>query len=157
MVNPEPLPPHAVLPRLDVQSWDEVAAFSQKQRELILKVSGFHRNAWGSRGVVMAQDVPHEAWRAALGHALAEFHTHPRLLQQFHKGRLVEHAWLDEATGEIEIMKGRVRLCPYYFPGDGRVKCAGALATICPADKKLLHGMTDAILAPTCVADGGVG
>jgi hypothetical protein len=50
------------------------------------------------------------------------------------------------------VMKGRVRLCPYYFPGEGRVKCAGALATICPQDKKLLHGMSDAILVPTAVA-----
>jgi hypothetical protein len=28
----------------------------------------------------------------------------------------------------------------------------GALATIVPADKKLLHGMRDAILAPTGIA-----
>jgi hypothetical protein len=28
------------------------------------------------------------------------------------------------------------------------------LATICPADKKLLHGMRDAILAPVRRADG---
>jgi len=31
------------------------------------------------------------------------------------------------------------------------VKLRGALATICPADKKLLHGMRDAILVPTNV------
>ncbi len=151
MLDPAPLPPHAVLPRLEAQSWDEVAGFSQKQRELILKVSGFNENAWGSRGVVMAQDVPHDEWRHELERALAEFGTQPHLLQQFHKGRLVEHPWLDETTGEVVTMKGRVRLCPYYFPGEGRVKCAGALATICPADKKLLHGMTDAILVPTAV------
>ena len=48
-------------------------------------------------------------------------------------------------------MRGRVRLCPYYFVADGRTQLGGALATIAPADKKLLHGMRDAILAPTSV------
>jgi hypothetical protein len=46
-------------------------------------------------------------------------------------------------------MKGRVRLCPYYFVEEGKVKLRGALATIVPADKKFVHGMTDAILAPS--------
>jgi hypothetical protein len=151
LVDPAPLPPHAVLPRLEVQSWDEVAAFSQKQRELILKVSGFSETAWGSRGVVVAQDVPHSEWRESLESALANYGRQPHLLQQFHKGRVIEHQWLDEESGTLVTMKGRVRLCPYYFPGSGRVKCAGALATICPQDKKLLHGMSDAILVPTSV------
>jgi hypothetical protein len=153
LVDPAPLPPHAVLPRLEVQSWDEVAAFSQKQRELILKVSGFSETAWGSRGVIVAQDVPHNEWREALESALSNYGVQPHLLQQFHKGRVIEHPWLDEDSGALVTMKGRVRLCPYYFPGEGRVKCAGALATICPQDKKLLHGMTDAILVPTAVVN----
>jgi hypothetical protein len=151
LLDPAPLPPHAVLPRLEVQSWDEVAAFSQKQRELILKVSGFDETAWGSRGVVVAQDVPQNEWRDALHDALAGYDRRPHLLQQFHRGRVLEHPWLDEESGALVTMKGRVRLCPYYFPGEGRVKTAGALATICPQDKKLLHGMSDAILVPTAV------
>jgi asparagine synthase (glutamine-hydrolysing) len=44
---------------------------------------------------------------------------------------------------------------PYYFiHGDGdaaRSHLGGVLATICPADKKIIHGMKDAILAPCCV------
>lgn len=45
-------------------------------------------------------------------------------------------------------MEGRVRLCPYYFVNakDESVSLGGVLATICPADKKILHGMRDAIL-----------
>ena len=46
-------------------------------------------------------------------------------------------------------MRGRVRLCSYYFVEANKVGLRGALATIVPADKKLLHGMRDAILAPT--------
>jgi hypothetical protein len=45
-------------------------------------------------------------------------------------------------------MRGRVRLCPFYFIREGKSDLGGTLATICPADKKLLHGMKDAILGP---------
>ncbi len=148
LVDPEPLPRHAVLPRLETNTWEEVGHFSQKQRALILKISGFSEHAWGSRGVVVAQDMPQAAWQAELRKALAEFDTHPHILQQFHQGRLVEHDYLDIPAGELRRMRGRVRLCPYYFVGEKTTVCGGALATICPDDKKLLHGMTDAILVP---------
>lgn len=151
LVDPEPLPRHAVLPRLDVQAWEEVGRFSQKQRNLILKISGFSENAWGSRGVVVAQDLPQKEWQGELQRALGEFGTHPHILQQFHQGRLVEHDYLDETSGEMRRMRGRVRLCPYYFVGEKTTTCGGALATICPDDKKLLHGMTDAILTPAAL------
>lgn len=154
LTDPEPLPRHAVLPRLDVNSWDEVARFSQKQRNLVLKISGFSENAWGSRGVVIASDLPQAQWQEELKRALGEFGEHPHILQQFHTGRLVEHDYLDEASGQMKRMRGRVRLCPYYFVGEKQTTCGGALATICPDDKKLLHGMTDAILVPAAVRFG---
>jgi hypothetical protein len=72
-------------------------------------------------------------------------------MQKFHKGRLFEQRYWDRETSELKTMRGRVRLCPYYFVESEKVKLRGALATICPADKKLLHGMSDAILAPTRV------
>lgn len=150
LVDPTPLPPHAVLPRLEVHDWNEVAAFSQKQRNLILKISGFSEQAWGSRGVVMAQDVPQTEWREELSSALKAWPTSPHILQQFHQGRLVEHDYLDPSGEDVIRMRGRVRLCPYYFIGEKQTVCGGALATICPDDKKLLHGMTDAILTPAC-------
>jgi hypothetical protein len=151
LVDPEPLPRHAVLPRLETHSWDEVGHFSQKQRTLILKISGFSEHAWGSRGVVVAQDMSQAAWQAKLKSALAEFYTHPHILQQFHQGRLVEHDYLDVSGGKLRRMRGRVRLCPYYFVGEKTTVCGGALATICPDDKKLLHGMTDAVLVPAAI------
>ena len=152
LVDPTPLPPTAVLPGLEIQDWSEAAAFSQKERELILKISGFSELAWGSRGVHMAADLPQTEWRTVLEHALAEFTQHPYVLQRFHKGRLVSHPYVDPA-GEPCTMQGRVRLCPYYFVPDGKAKISGALATICPADKKLLHGMRDAILVPAGISD----
>ena len=80
--------------------------------------------------------------------ALASFDKTPYILQRFHKGRLLQHRYWD-SDGELKTMKGRVRLCPYYFVETDRVKLRGALATIAPADKKLLHGMSDAILVPS--------
>jgi hypothetical protein len=51
-------------------------------------------------------------------------------------------------------MSGRVRLCPYYFVhGDSDVNLGGVLATICPADKKIIHGMRDAILTSCAVSE----
>ena len=41
-----------------------------------------------------------------------------------------------------------------FVAGDGdaaRAELGGVLATICPADKKIIHGMTDAIFAPCSV------
>jgi hypothetical protein len=45
-----------------------------------------------------------------------------------------------------------VRLCPYYFVNGPTITLGGVLATICPQDKKILHGMKDAILAPCRIA-----
>ncbi len=151
LLDPAPLPAHAVIPGLEIQSWEELKHFSQKQRDLILKISGFHETAWGGRSVVLGSDAPQAEWQAAIEDALASFGTHPHLLQRFHKGRLIEQRFQRTAGGEIETMRGRVRLCPYYFVLEDKAELRGALATICPPDKKLLHGMRDAIMAPAAV------
>jgi hypothetical protein len=151
ILDPQRLPQHAVIPGLEIQSFEELKQFSQKQRELILKISGFHETAWGSRSVVLGSDASQHEWQTAIAEALAEFPAHPFILQRFHKGRLVDQRFLN-AAGQIETMRGRVRLCPYYFVIDGQAALRGALATVCPPDKKLLHGMKDAIMVPTAVA-----
>jgi hypothetical protein len=148
-LDPAPLPQHAVIPRLEIHDWREAGKLSQKERDLLIKVSGFSPLGWGSRGIIVGSDVPQTEWQAAIEQALAEFQTTPRLMQRFHKARLIDQRYWDNESGELKTMRGRVRLCPYYFVKDGKTKLGGALATIVPADKKLLHGMRDAILAPT--------
>jgi hypothetical protein len=150
VVDPTPLPHHAVLPRLEVQSWDDVAQFSQKQRELVLKISGFSELGWGSRGVTIGHDVSGEAWGQALERALGGFPETPYLLQEFRPARIVEHPFWDPETGEQKRMEARARLCPYYFtdPRTGKTVLGGVLATLVPSDKKLVHGMRDAVLVP---------
>jgi hypothetical protein len=149
LLDPTPLPQHAVIPRLEIHDWREAAQFSQKDRDLLLKVSGFSPLGWGSRGIALGSDLPHADWEKRIEHALATFESSPTILQRFHKGRLVEHSYWDPDSGELKVMKGRVRLCPYYFVESDRVKLRGALGTIAPADKKFLHGMSEAILVPS--------
>jgi len=149
LLDPTPLPQHAVIPRLEIHDWREAARFSQKDRDLLLKVSGFSPLGWGSRGIALGADLPHAEWEKRINHSLETFESSPTIMQRFHKGRLVEHQYWDPDSNELKTMKGRVRLCPYYFVESDRVKLRGALATIVPADKKFLHGMSDAILVPS--------
>jgi hypothetical protein len=155
LVDPAPLPPHAAIPELNLTDWAQLKTMSQKERDLILKVSGFSENAWGARGVFLGSDLSSADWSVAVDAALANFETSPSVLQRFHKPALVDASWFDFAKNEVVPMKGRVRLCPYYFvSGEGdnlRSELGGALATIVPADKKIVHGMTDAILAPCSI------
>ena len=154
IVDPAPLPPHAAIPELNLTEWRQLKTLSQKERDLILKVSGFSEHAWGARGVFLGSDLSQEEWAKAVDDAIQHFEQSPRVLQRYHKPALVEAQWFDFGKNEVVPMKGRVRLCPYYFvSGEGdtaRPQLGGVLATIVPADKKIVHGMTDAILAP-CV------
>lgn len=155
IVDPVELPHQGVIPGLEIGSFGELKTFSQRERELVLKLSGFDERAWGARSVVIGQDVPQSEWGEAVDRALASFESAPYLLQRFHGGRLVRHPWWNPETGLIETMEGRARLCPYYFVSakDDSVSLGGVLATICPAEKKILHGMSEAILVP-CRIEG---
>lgn len=154
-VDPAPLPPHAALPELNLTDWQQLKTLSQRERELILKVSGYSEEAWGARGVYLGSDLSGADWSVAVDKALAAWPRSPYVLQRFHKTRVVDSAWFDFEKNSLVPMPGRVRLCPYYFvtgTGDNaRAQLGGVLATICPADKKIIHGMRDAVLAP-CVA-----
>jgi hypothetical protein len=155
IVDPAPLPPHAALPELNLTDWRQLKDLSQRERELILKVSGFSDKAWGARGVFLGSDLSTADWAVAVEGAIRSFPESPYVLQRYHKPSLEQARWFDFENGRIVDMPGRVRLCPYYFvTGDGdaaRANLGGVLATICPADKKIIHGMSTAILAPCSV------
>lgn len=155
LVDPAPMPPHAAIPQLDLTDWRQLETLSQRERDLILKISGYSEKAWGSRGVFLGSDLPQAEWTAAVDEAISGFEKSPYVLQRFEKTKLVETSWFDFEKNEAISVKGRARLCPYYFvTGDGdaaRPQIGGVLATIVPADKKIIHGMTEAVLAP-CTA-----
>src|ERR1700716_4241332 len=70
-LDPTPLPHHAVIPKLEIQDWREAGKLSQKERDLLIKVSGFSPLGWGSRGIVVGSDVPQVEWELAIEEAPA--------------------------------------------------------------------------------------
>lgn len=156
VLDPTPVPGHAVIPGLTVnnapvQSWQTLATLGQKARRFVVKPSGFSETAWGSRGVSVGHDMSETDWAEALQAALGSFPRTPHVLQPFHKARKDKSAWVKD--GRIAPMRGRARLCPYYFVGEDGARLGGVLATVCPEDKKRLHGMTDAVNVP-CMVTG---
>jgi hypothetical protein len=157
ILDPRPLPPSAVIPGLElggraIADWRDLGHATQKGRRYVIKPSGFSPLAWGSRGVSVGHDLPQSEWAAAIDQALASFQTTPHILQEFHKGRQFELSYYQEQAETVVPMAGRVRLSPYYFVTGGQAKLAGILATACSPDKKLIHGMKDAIMVPCAVA-----
>jgi hypothetical protein len=157
ILDPRPLPPAAVIPDLRlgdraIADWKDLSAATQKGRRFVVKPSGFSELAWGSRGVSVGHDLPQTEWATVLERALESFPSTPYVLQEFHKGRQFELSYYDDASEEVVPMAGRARLSPYYFVTGERAELAAILATVCPPDKKLIHGMRDAVLAPCAVA-----
>jgi len=139
------LPPDAVLPELNVSRWQEVMDFSQKERQLVLKISGFDPRAWGSRGVFIGHDLPANEWRERLQEALDDTQS-AWIMQKFRETKIIEHP-VYQADGSTAVERGRVRLCPYYFTDEkGYTRLRGCLATIVPIDKNKIQGMSDVVL-----------
>jgi len=147
------MPPYGVIPGLvvkgsPVREWSELFPLTQKEREFVVKPSGFSPESWGSRGVVVGHDVSGPEWQQTLESGLAGFPDQSSILQEFHKGRVVEANYFHPQTGTLTTMKSRVRLTPYYFTAREGPHLGGILATLCPHDKKKIHGMADAIMVP---------
>ncbi|MEM8954476.1 MAG: hypothetical protein AAGD22_10030 [Verrucomicrobiota bacterium] len=161
VVDPAPVPHHAVIPRLEIPDFNALGDLTQKERDLVLKISGFSELAWGSRGVHIGSDLPQSEWQNAVSTALTSINSNPYLLQEFKKGARIQHPFYDDQSQSLQSLDARVRLCPYYFVHPPKsddssskesVHLGGVLATIVPADKKKLHGMSDAILVPCALA-----
>jgi hypothetical protein len=159
ILDPAPLPSQAVIPGLQpagqpLQSFAALKTLSQKQRQLVIKASGFSPVGWGSKSVTIGHDHSAENWAKKLDEALDSFGVTPYLLQNFEPASVVPVNRLTTADGQYETFNARIRLCPYYFVTGTAVKLAGVLATACPADKKIIHGMKDAVMMPCMIAPG---
>lgn len=160
VLDPRPLPPQAVIANLTVEGrpireWRELYGLSKSERQFVVKPSGFSPLAWGSRGVYVANDLTKNEWMAIIDGGLATFETTPQILQRYHKARRVRSPYLDVPSNTVRDLDGRVRLCPYYFVAGDDAILSGVLATVVPADKRLIHGMTDAIMLPCMQSDSG--
>ncbi|HVU34569.1 MAG TPA: hypothetical protein VHE61_14135 [Opitutaceae bacterium] len=162
IMDPAPLPPGAVLdgPRVGgrpMNDWRDLINASQKERDLIIKISGYHETAWGARSVVLGSDCSREEWQEGVERAIALAPANLHVLQVYRKPRRLSHRLYvppeAAAAAPVEAVAkpGRLRLCPYYFVVEERARLSGALATFCPPDKKIIHGMQDAALLPSRV------
>ena len=155
-LDPAPLPPGAVLVGPTVagralNDWRGLAAASQKERDLILKISGFHETAWGARSVAYGSDCSREEWQGAVDLAIADAPENLHVLQTYRKPRRATHPLYPTSGDAAAPESGRLRLCPYYFMIGDQARLSGALATFCPPDKKIIHGMQDAALLPCSI------
>ena len=160
IMDPAPLPPGAVLdgPRAAgraISDWKDLAGATQKERDLIIKISGFHETAWGARSVVLGSDCSREEWQQGIERAVELAPSNLHVLQAYMKPKRVRHRLYRPEAGAADgapvaatEADGRLRLCPYYFVVGGQARLSGALATFCPPDKKIIHGMQDAALLP---------
>lgn len=162
VIDPVELPPNAVLnaPFVNgnpITGWLELADASQRERNLIIKISGFHESAWGSRSVTLGSDSSRSEWKRAIEQAIAMADTSLHVLQAYAKPRRQQHPVYRE-DGSLHSMESRVRLCPYYFVDETRhhARLNGILATLCPADKKIIHGMKDAAMLPCARMEGSI-
>lgn len=152
IMDPVDLPPNAVLdaPYIGgrpIHRWEQLMDASQKERNLIIKLSGFHENAWGARSVLFGSDASRSEWSDGIRDAIEEASSNLSILQEYRKPKRLVHP-VYTAEGEIRPMEGRLRLCPYYFVQGDETDLGGVLATFCPADKKIIHGMRDAAMLP---------
>ena len=156
VMDPVELPPNAVLDApfvggKPIHDWFQLADAGKKERNLIIKISGFHESAWGARSVTLGSDSSKTEWEEAIQQAVTMADTSLHILQTYEKPTRLRHP-IYRDDGSIYTMEGRMRLCPYYFVNEANqaADLHGILATFCPADKKIIHGMKDAALMP-CV------
>ena len=160
-MDPAPLPPGAVLdgPRVGgrmLNDWRDLAGASQKERDLIIKISGFHETAWGARSVVLGSDCSREEWQQGVEQALAAG------ADQSARSAGIPETQAGAASASID--RGRRRAARraaarragcgsarIILWSAGQARLSGALATFCPPDKKIIHGMQDAALLPARV------
>jgi hypothetical protein len=159
IMDPVELPPNAVLDApfvggKPIYDWYQLVEAGKKERNLIIKISGFHESAWGARSVTLGSDSSRSEWEEAIQQAVAMADTSLHVLQTYEKPTRLSHPVYRE-DGSTYDMQGRMRLCPYYFVDEKQqtADLHGILATLCPADKKIIHGMKDAALLPCLEVD----
>ena len=154
VMDPADIPPQAaIFPPLatagrPIRRWRDLFGLTQRERELVVKPSGFSELSWGSRGVTVGHDVNAGTWSEAVGQALAGFQSTPYILQHYRQSRRVSCSYYNFESESVIDFDARTRISPYYFVVGDKAELAGVLVTACPSSSKLLHGMTDAVMVP---------
>lgn len=147
-LEPIDLPPHGVIPKLGIHQWEDAYGFSKAERDLVIKLSGFSPLAWGSKSVVMGSDVPVAEWEETLKMALRHSQDGLWIMQEFKKAERATHSLYDPVKNSRLDVPVRARICPFYLTSAEKTELIGVHVTLCPPDKKKIHGMQDAIIVP---------
>lgn len=153
ILDSRPIPPHALVPNLSlnghpVHSYNQLLSLPKGDRAFVIKPSGFSPASWGSRGVIVGRDLTTRAWNDAVIEALRSFDHLPHLLQRYHYSVSCEQEYYEFRIGALEMFTGKSRFCPFFFNLGKTALRGGTLVTTCPVEKPLIHGMTDAVMAP---------
>lgn len=124
---------------------------SRRERPFVIKPSGFSPLAWGGHGYSRGKDYTTKRWAATIERLAAQDNELPHILQEYQHSEPVLARYYDFANQEMSSFVGKVRLCPYYFLIQEQTVLSGALSTIVPVSKPVIHGMTEAVMVPTAI------
>ena len=126
-----------------IKEWEDFSNLSRRQRQYVLKVSGFSNESSWAKGVTFMGRLSKDRCDAIIKRALDSDDTY--VIQEFRKGIKFKHPYFDFHARMLKTMHGRVRLTPYYSVQDG--KLLTAKATMCE-NTDYVHAMVDSINVP---------
>jgi hypothetical protein len=116
VLDPTPLPPGSVIPRLELASWRDLTRRRSSGRQfVIVSAQDFHD------GVALDENASRTTWSAAIQHSLDTFESEPRVLM--------------ELTSDTE---SPAWIIAFYEKRSGRVDSIGAMALTNEADGKFV-------------------
>ncbi len=132
-----------------VQESVDLAGVSRKNRNFVLKSSGFADNSSWSESVTLLQTKSSEIAGQLLYDASRDTQS-LHIIQAFTPGKKVELRYEDPSTPDIEPiqMLGRIRLTPYFDPANGNLLTMKVTAR---ENTHFIHASSDSINAPVMV------
>ena len=80
----------------------------------MIKASGFHETAWGSRSVVIGDDASGEEWSKKISEALNDYPSPVSVIQEFMKPRTFTHTVFSDGD-EISKESGKSSFVSLFF------------------------------------------
>lgn len=133
------------LPTYDIQ---EFATLSRKERQHVLKVSGFGESASWGEGVHFL----HKKSQKDVFELLQDAYTDQNcyyILQKFVPGKKVLLEYIDD-SGSVTTMNGRLRITPYYDTQTGSLLTVKATAR---ENTDFIHASSDSVNMPLTVRE----
>ncbi len=113
ILDPEPLPPYAVIPGLQIQSWETVAEWPRSHRQHF-RISASNQPQKPPT-LLEGSSLSDAEWKEAVSSALEAFPVRPHVLQQLPQATQMTHrGQATHAADPTESVQGDTRLHPQY-------------------------------------------